>query len=237
MLLITGPPGVGKTWTSRVTAQVSFIPLFVAIHIALCRSQVHKPQQVSSGKPCTGLTRLGYSDGIALQMSSILNVQALFANEHLLPIHCEPTQYPCTPFLQISSYSFVIGKEEERLKHLMERLKGHLQEMPQSLIVFEDFDRFDCALRDFVRDVRFHPSSRSWTQTCVPSISCLHPSALSDASGGSNVRLDLQCGHEQRLPADNRAWSGPWAAVVTVRHHPHIQCWRFQGSSNSKRAW
>lgn len=85
------------------------------------------------------------------------SLQALFASEHLLPIHCEPTQYPCSPFLQISSYSFVIGKEEERLKHLMDRLKGHLQEMPQSLIVFEDFDRFDCALRDFVRDVRLPP--------------------------------------------------------------------------------
>lgn len=82
-------------------------------------------------------------------------VQALFANEHLLPTHCEPTQYPCAPFLQISSYSFMIGKEEERLQQLMERLKDHLQAMPQSLIVFEDFDRFDCALRDFVRDVRF----------------------------------------------------------------------------------
>lgn len=142
---------------SHCTSEVSFTQYSPATSAELlsCANATAGTSPSPVSHTCT--VRPG--DGVVLP-PLFLPLQALFASEHLLPIHCEPTQYPCSPFLQISSYSFVIGKEEERLQHLMERLKGHLREMPQSLIVFEDFDRFDCALRDFVRDVRL-PASPS----------------------------------------------------------------------------
>jgi DNA polymerase III delta prime subunit len=100
VILLTGPPGVGKSWTSRVTAQ------------------------------------------------------ALFSTEALLPHKCEPTEPPCSALLQISAYSFPATTQELRFQQLRERIAAHVRHMPESLIVFEDFDRMDCALRDMLRDVR-----------------------------------------------------------------------------------
>jgi hypothetical protein len=100
VILTAGPPGVGKSWTTRVTAQALYLP------------------------------------------------------EPVLPRKCEPGKAPCEGFIQISSYSFMEADRGEHLLRLRERFRKHLSRIPQSLIVFEDFDRMDCDVRDFIRDVR-----------------------------------------------------------------------------------
>ena len=100
------------------------------------------------------MTRLG---DIRQLQNPFSVLQALYNNAHqghILPSRCDPTIKPCEPFLQISAYSYVAASRQERHIQLLQRLKDHVEKMPQSFIVFEDFDRFDCSLRDFIRDVR-----------------------------------------------------------------------------------
>jgi hypothetical protein len=102
-------------------------------------------------------------------------VQALYAKEPHLPTHCEPTEWPCSAWLQLSSYSIGAATREERFSQLQSRLRKHLTAMPESLVVFEDFDRMSCELRDMLRDVR-----------CTAISACY---SLPDALGISHVRL------------------------------------------------
>jgi hypothetical protein len=106
-------------------------------------------------------------------------VQALYSSEPILPMRCDPTRRPCSPFLLISSYSYVAASRQERYAQLLHRIRDHVDQMPQSFIVFEDFDRFDCTLRDFIRDVWcsfFLQLPLSWTgvvtQRCVMTYVC-----------------------------------------------------------------
>jgi hypothetical protein len=144
-------------------------------------------------------------------------LQALYSNEelgHILPKRCDPTIKPCEPFLQISAYSYVAGDREERHTQLLHRLKEHVEKMPQSFIVFEDFDRFDCSLRDFIRDVRsLHPQLNL---LC----SCPRPFHSSNR---------ILCS------ADDRVWPCTWAAMDSVHHRAHIQRRGVKGCSDCNR--
>lgn len=100
VILTSGPPGVGKSWTARVTAQ------------------------------------------------------ALLSHEPLLPSSCEPEEAPCRALLQLSAYSFHAPERLERREPLRDRIRQHVNKMPESIFVVEDYDRLDCSLRDMLRDVR-----------------------------------------------------------------------------------
>lgn len=71
-----------------------------------------------------------------------------------MPTRCNPGESPCRAYLQLSSYSFSAATRERRHEQLKERLQRHTQAMPQSVIVFEDFDHMDCDLRRLICDVR-----------------------------------------------------------------------------------
>lgn len=74
--------------------------------------------------------------------------------EPVLPIRCNPGEAPCRAYLQLSSYSFSAATRERRHEQLKERLQRHAHAMPQSVVVFEDFDHMDCDLRRLICDVR-----------------------------------------------------------------------------------
>jgi Cdc6-like AAA superfamily ATPase len=101
VIALLGPVGVGKSWTTRVTAQ------------------------------------------------------ALFSAEPVLPQRCEAGRPPCRALLQIGSYSFVAESRHARFVQLRQTIAEHVRLHPEALIVLEEFDRFDCGLRDMIREVRF----------------------------------------------------------------------------------
>ena len=83
-----------------------------------------------------------------------VTAQALFAAEPILPQRCEAGRAPCRALLQVGSYSFAAGERTERFVQLRDTIAAHVRRHPEALVVLEEFDRFDCGLRDMLREVR-----------------------------------------------------------------------------------
>lgn len=83
-----------------------------------------------------------------------VTAQALFSAEPILPQRCEAGRPPCRALLQVGSYSFAAVDRALRFRQLRDAIAAHVRRHPEALIVLEEFDRFDCGLRDMLREVR-----------------------------------------------------------------------------------
>lgn len=67
---------------------------------------------------------------------------------------CHPEEGECQAYVVIGGASFMSGEEEVAFTAILAGLREHLQQFPEALIVFEDFDKLSCYFRTNFRAVR-----------------------------------------------------------------------------------